>query len=273
MRTSSTNTNELDSRPRTSPQSVSRIFVIMESLAVLPAGATLSELALRTNAPKTSLVGLLSGLTKDGYLTRDASGRYVLGPQFLALAMKAVAGRELVALVRPVLEKLCAETGETAVLGSLAPDTELVTYLDRVESSNPIRYAVAVGERRDLYCTAMGKLLLAYFDEKRLARYLKKRRTAFTPTTITETAKLKADLLNIRRRGVSRTHDERVEGASGLAAPIFSSGGEVIAAILIAGPSDRIKQNADKIKKLLIQAAEQCTHLIGGTAKDNENEL
>lgn len=156
--------------PRAGPQSVGRIFTILDSIAGARVGATLSDLARITASPKTSLVGLLAGLCAEGCLVRDAAGRYALGPRVHALAMRAMAGRELAELARPVLVGLVEATGETAVLGALAPDADLAIYLDRVESSSSIRYAVAVGERRDLYCTAMGKALLAYFEPARLER-------------------------------------------------------------------------------------------------------
>ena len=80
--------------------------------------------------------------------------------------MRARIGRELAALARPILVGLVEATGETAVLGALAPDADLAIYLDKVESANSIRYAVTVGER-ELYCTAMGKALLAHFKPAR----------------------------------------------------------------------------------------------------------
>ena len=72
---------------RGGPQSVGRILAILESLTTARGGATLSELAVNTGAPKTSLVGLLAGLTAEGCLRREATGRYVLGPRFLSLAL------------------------------------------------------------------------------------------------------------------------------------------------------------------------------------------
>ena len=156
------------SMQRAGPQSVGRIFTILDSIAGTRVGATLSDLARITDSPKTSLVGLLAGLCAEGCLVRDAAGRYCLGPRIHALSMRAMAGRELAELVRPVLAGLVEASGETAVLGALAPDADLAIYLDRVESSSSIRYAVTVGERRDLYCTAMGKALLAYFEPARL---------------------------------------------------------------------------------------------------------
>ena len=252
--------------PRAGPQSVGRIFTILDSIAGARVGATLSDLARITNSPKTSLVGLLAGLCAEGCLVRDAAGRYLLGPRIHALAMQAMAGRELAELVRPVLAGLVEASGETAVLGALAPDADLAIYLDRVESSSSIRYAVTVGERRDLYCTAMGKALLAYFEPARLKMYLKTTaRQKFTPTTITGTADLLAELARVRRDGIARTNGERVSGASALAAPIFAGDGTVVAALLIAGPSERMRANAKSNERLLLQAARECTRLAGGS--------
>jgi len=251
---------------RAGPQSVGRIFTILDSIARTRAGATLSDLARVTDSPKTSLVGLLAGLCAEGCLVRDGAGRYCLGPRIHALAMQAMAGRELTELARPLLAGLVEATGETAVLGALAPDADLAIYLERVESSSSIRYAVTVGERRDLYCTAMGKALLAYFEPARLKKYLKSTpREKFTPTTITGAADLLAELARIRRDGIARTNGERVSGASALAAPIFAGDGAVVAALLIAGPSERMRANAQRNERLLLQAAGACTRLAGGS--------
>jgi len=251
---------------------VGRIFGILESVASERAGATLSELARVTASPKTSLVGLLAGLTAEGCLVRDGSGRYALGPRFQALATQAMAGREFVMLARPVLRSLVEATGETAVIGALAPDAELAVYLDKVESSNPIRYAVTVGERRELYCTAMGKALLAHFEPARLRRYLKATpRQRWTATTITSAADLAAEMARIRREGVARTNGERVGGASGLAAPIFGGDGAVVAALLIAGPSERMRANLRRNEQLLRGAAAECSRLAGGSAFLNKS--
>lgn len=250
---------------RGGPQSVGRILAILDGLADERGGATLSELAENTGAPKTSLVGLLAGLVAEGCLLRDKAGRYFLGPRFLSLAMRALAGRELTALARPILVDLVETTGETAVLGVLAPDAELATYLDKVESSNSIRYAVMIGERRELYCTAVGKVLLANFEAERLKRYLtSSERRQFTDSTITGDDELLAELAHVRRDGIARSINERVTGASGLAAPIYSSDGAVVAALVIAGPSERMRDNAANNEALLKQAAAECTRLTGG---------
>jgi IclR family acetate operon transcriptional repressor len=266
MRTPSSSTKRGTPKPRSGPQSVGRIFAILDSIAGSRRSASLSELAKATGAPKTSLVGLLAGMTAEGCLVRDDAGRYAVGPRVHSLAMRAMAGKELVSLVRPILANLSEATGETTVLGALAPDADAVTYLARIESDNPIRYAVTVGQRRDLYSTATGKALLAYFEPERLKQYLNTTpRKRHTGTTITSAADLLTVLSRIRRDGVARNNDERVVGASGMAAPIFASDGSVVAALLIAGPSERMRVNAKNNEKLLRLAAAECTRLLGGT--------
>ena len=276
---------------RTGPQSVGRVFSILESLAGARSGATLTELALKARAPKTSLVGLLAGLAAEGCVERDGDGRYRLGPRFLSLAMQAVSGRDTIELARPFLAGLVEATARWAfefssapsaimrlmelgippylinatVLGVLAPDADLAIYLDRIESANPIRYAVTIGERRELHCTAIGKMLLAHFDDDHLARYFKaappKR---FTASTVTSRAGLLAEISAIRRDGIARTSDERVIGASGIAAPVYGPDGSLVAALLIAGPSERMRTNARRNEAVLLRAAAECTALHGG---------
>jgi len=250
---------------RAGPQSVGRIAAILDAVAGQRRGATLSELAVIAGAPKTSLIGLLAGLTAEGCVVRDADGRYGPGPRLHALALKALAGRELVALARPVLQALVEATGETGVLAALAPDADRVVYLDRVESARPIRYAVTAGERRELHCTASGKVLLAHFDTDRLARYLKsERRERFTPTTVVEADALRDQLAEVRRAGLARTDGERVAGASAVAAPVFGRDGTVVATVLVAGPSDRMRAHARRNERLVRAAADECTRLAGG---------
>ncbi|MCP5368803.1 MAG: IclR family transcriptional regulator [Hyphomicrobiales bacterium] len=273
MRTSTAKTDAASAAARGGPQSVGRVFAILEALADARTGATLAELAVATGAPKTSLVGLLAGLTAEDGVVRDGAGRYFLGSRFLALAMRAVAGRELVALARPVLARLAEASGETAVLGALAPDADLATYLDKAESSNPIRYAVTVGERRELYCTALGKVLLAHFPRARLERYLKEvPRKRFTPETITGAKALRAELERVRREGIARTRDERGTGANALAAPVFGPDGAVVAAVLLAGPAPRMAANAAANERLVRAAADECNRLAGGAPPDGKEK-
>lgn len=249
------------------PQSVGRVFAVLDYLVAHRDGATLSELATHCEAPRTSLLGLLNGMLQEGCVARPPGGRYRLGPRVIGLAMRAVAGAELKALAHPFLERLMHDTGETVALATLAPEGDSFTYLDRVESVNPIRYAVTVGERRDLYCTASGKVLLAWLPKERLDAYLATQQfQRFTPRTITGAARLRAELRRVREQGIARTDGERFRDASGVAAPVFLADGSVGAALLVVGPSPRMAQH-DGVNECAVRgAAAELTQALGGVA-------
>lgn len=260
MRTNLANQHDDTATRRAAPQSIGRMLLILERLVAARAGVTgnvsLNDMAEATGTPKSSLLGLLQGLRQEGCVIRDADGAYALGDRFLRLATNAVFGDQMIAILRPVLAELVAETGETAVLGALSADSHMITYLDRVESPNPIRYAVATGVQRELHCTAGGKLLLAYLTPDRLDTALRSiPREKFTPGTITDKRSLRTELARIRLDGLSRTADERIAGASGLAVPVFGPDGLVAATILIAGPSDRMRQAVERNEAAMHRAA------------------
>ncbi|MDF1734640.1 MAG: IclR family transcriptional regulator [Minwuia sp.] len=239
------------------------MLLILERLVAARGGdrgsVSLNDIADATGAPKSSLLGLLQGLLDEGCVHREPDGTYSLGLRFLRLATHAVFGEQMVDILRPVLSELMTETGETAVLGILSADQQMITYLDRVECLNPIRYTVGPGDQRELHCTAGGKLLLAYMEPSHLDRYLDSvHRTRFTPTTITDRRKLLTELNRIREDGLSRTSDERIAGASGLAVPVFGPDGDVAATVLIAGPSERMRLSAVQHEAAMRRAAGRC---------------
>ncbi|MDF1720276.1 MAG: IclR family transcriptional regulator [Minwuia sp.] len=277
MRTNLAQRPDESASRRAAPQSIGRILLILERLVAARAGGTqsvsLSDMADATGTPKSSLLGLLQGLRQEGCVVRDADGAYALGDRFLRLATNAVFSEQMVGILRPVLTELVAATGETAVLGALSADQRMITYLDRVESPNPIRYAVETGVQRELHCTAGGKLLLAFMSPARLETVLDGIECQkFTPSTITDKHALRAELGRIRADHLSRTADERVSGASGLAVPVFGPNGTVAATVLIAGPSERMRRAAVDNEAAIQRAAARCQSFGFLPAPDATNE-
>lgn len=250
------------------PQSVDRIFGVIDHLAAESRGDTLAGIARRVNAPKTSMVGLLAGMLEGGYVVRDDAGRYGLGPRMMALAARVTSGADLGTLARPILIELVAKTGETALLGALAPENDVAMYVEKVESLNPVRYTVSLGERRELYSAAIGKLLLAYMDAAPREAYLRAVDfKAFTPKTITSARELRSELDRIRREGISRTDSERVVGASALAVPVLDPHGRLVVGITLAGPSERMRRNRSAFERQLREAAQALGHLVAGRSR------
>lgn len=254
-------------RPRDAgPRAIGRVLEALEILARDRGGQTLSELSQRLASPKSSLFYLLRSLNRLGYLVRGEDGRYRLGPGAFTFAMAALSNRELPELARPFLEDLAAKCGETALIGTLGSDGSAAVYIDRVESHNPVRYTVAVGDQRPLYCSALGKLLLAYMSSEQQDDYLKTAKLKpLARHTITDRAALKKHLAEIKRAGLSVTRDELSEGSAGLAAPVFDRDGRVVAALVVGGPSVRLAPNLARFGKMTKDTARAISRVLGAT--------
>ena len=246
------------------PRALGRALEVLEALARRRDGATLSALSRRLGSPKSSLLYLLRPMTRLGYLVRSPDGRYRLGPAAFTLAMAALSNRELPEMARPFLEDLTAKSGETALLATLAGDVAAAVYIDKVESRNTVRYTAKIGERRPLYCSAIGKLLLAYLPLAKREEYLKTTRLkAFTPQTPVTRGALRRELDEIRRAGLSVSVDEIAEGAAGLAAPVFDRHGDVVAGLVLGALSQRVRAEQPRLAALVMDSARGLSRVMG----------
>jgi len=203
-------------------------------------------------------------MTRLGYLVRGPDGRYRLGPAAFTLAMAALSNRELPEMARPFLEDLTAKSGETALLATLAGDVAAAVYIDKVESRNTVRYTAKIGERRPLYCSAIGKLLLAYLPPAKREEYLKTTRLkAFTPQTPVTRGALRRELDEIRGAGLSVSIDEIAEGAAGLAAPVFDRHGDVVAGLVLGALSQRVRAEQPRLAALVMDSARDLSRVMG----------
>jgi DNA-binding IclR family transcriptional regulator len=237
---------------------------VLEALARRRDGATLSGLSRRLGSPKSSLLYLLRPMTRLGYLARSQDGYYRLGPAAFTLAMAALSNRELPELARPFLVDLADKSGETALIATMAEDAPVAVYIDKVESRNTVRYTAGIGERRPLYCSAIGKLLLAYLPPARRQEYLKTTRLkAFTPQTPVTRAALRRALDEIRSTGLSVSVDEIAPGAAGIAAPVFDRHGQVLAGLVLGAPSQRVLAEQPRLAALVIESARDLSRVMG----------
>jgi DNA-binding IclR family transcriptional regulator len=112
--------------------------------------------------------------------------------------------------------------------------------IERVESQREVRWHGEIGRVDPLYVGATGKVLLAYLSPTELSKYLASvELKELTPRTITDRKTLERELTVVRERGYAVSDQDRSLGLSGLAAPIFLGSGEVGAALVIGGPTQR----------------------------------
>ena len=157
----------------------------------------------------------------------------------MALGIQALSSNDLRLRARPLLEHLAAESGETATLEVPIDDTMLI--LDEVTSSHFVGAGGNVGTRWPMHATSTGKVWIAFEDQglDRLTHKL----ASLTSKTITERGQLEAQLSGIRERGFAETVDELEDGFSGVATVIRGGMGQVLGALSICGPTQRLSDS------------------------------
>lgn len=252
-----------DSSSQAGPRSVMRLMRVLEAVSAAREGRTLAHLSAQLASPKSSLLTLLRPLVAGGYLMH-VDNRYRLGTAAYRLASAIVATRDLAQLMAPYMEDLVSRTRESVFLAILDREARLVTYADRIDSPQAVRYSAPVGAMRPLYCSAAGLVLLAHQDEEWQERYLKSVAIKpLTPDTVTSKSAIRSKLAKIREEGVSISIGEAVAEVAGIAAPIFDPDGTVSAALLIGAPADRFCKELPMLRDVIVDVSRQASGAAG----------
>lgn len=226
---------------RGAPESATlRAFALLEHIVRAEAPLSLDELTQQCGLPKPTVYRILGLLLQGGLLQREPSGkRYAVAPRLSAAALEVLMHSPQRARRHAILTRLVDEIGETCNFTML--DGDSVVYLDRVETSSPVRLLMEAGSRVPLHCTASGKLFLSQLPEKMVRELLGlgpfKR---YTERTISEPSTLARELKKIRSEGVGRDVGEYLEGSVCLAVPVVDAKGRVCATVAVHGPAPRM---------------------------------
>jgi IclR family acetate operon transcriptional repressor len=252
-------------REKTRPgglQSVDRALRALELIA--DAGELgVTELGRRLGVHKATASRLIATLGDRGMVERDpVTEKFRLGFGLIRLAGAAMAGMDLVRTSRPLVEDLAERTHETVNLGVLSGDA--VVYIDQVTGTRSIVAVSWVGRRTPLHCTSNGKVLLAWLSDSERARVLGSRLERQTRSTVTEPAKLRDQLEEIRRRGYAVTMEELEEGLNAVSAPVRRADGVVVAALSVSGPAFRMRPvDLPRVGRLTMDAAAAISRRLG----------
>lgn len=229
-------------------QSVDRAITILNRLAERGGRASLAELARDMDLNRSTVHGLLATMRYHRLVSQDNEGRYVLGLKLFELGSAAIARLDLRTVAGPILQRLVDQFHETVHL--VVGDGLDVVYIDKRESPQSMRIVSQIGRRLPAYCTGVGKAMLAFKPEAKLAALLDRAELQpHTANTITDRGALHAQLQEIRRTGYALDDGELIEGLRCVAAPIRDHTGQVVAALSISGPSVRLKP--EKIERLI----------------------
>ncbi len=219
----------------------------------------LTDVASALGVEKSNASHVLKTLVAAGFASQDANRRYRVTDKIAVPNRHSHSLEEIVACKeawRPALLRLVAETGECAYLAVLMKAQ--VWYIDKIDSTLPLKVDHPIGSLAPLHCTALGKTFLAFGPgepEEELQ--------TFTDKTITSPARLREEMQKVRQRGYAVDDEEFAPGIRCVARPIYDAQGRMIAAMGVSGPTVRI--DAQRLKEL--------GHLVESACNDRMEEL
>ena len=212
---------------------------LLDLFATAERGLTATELARRSGLPASTVHRFLANLESSGFLTYSSAGTYHLGVACFSLGQAALGQFDIRRISLRYLQSLNQQTRETVHL--TVRHGLSVVYVDKLDSPEPLRIHSRIGASVPLYCTAVGKVLLAYMPEAEREPILAQLELQrFTPNTIRSLHELRLQLQSVRRAGYACDIEEHELHIRCAAAPIWDHAGTVSASLSITAPAVRM---------------------------------
>lgn len=219
--------------------SVDLVLSLIELLARSGRSRAMSDIAREMGISKARIHRHLRALMQHGYVIQDPeTERYEIGIKLLALG-EAVRDRfDVLGATRPEIGRLRDETGQTVTVSALVEDA--VVVLELLPGKTLVEFGIRPGSALDFHASAHGLVALAFGPPHLLEQVLARPLKAWTPSTLTSPAKLKAEIEKVRRRRWATAADQLLVGVNALAAPVFDYRNEWRGTIAIVGSTQFI---------------------------------
>lgn len=220
----------------------------------------ISEIAAEMDMNKSTVFGLVNTLVRYGYLEQTENKKYRLGIALFELGNLVLSRID----IREETKKVCAFLVQKypATLHIATHSAGEVVYLDKLEKGDSLISASNIGRRAPMYCTGVGKAMLANLPECYLKAYVfKGTLKKLTPNTISTKKELLKELESVRTEGYAMDREEIEQGLTCIAAPILQRDGEPVLAVSLSFPYGRINgiSQEDAVEDLLL-----CTRQLSG---------
>ncbi len=235
-------------------QVTDRLFLVLETLAET-GPASLAELTHRIDLNKSTIHRLLSSLICVGYVQQDAeSGKYSLSNKLLTLSARILSHMDILDEVRPYLKQLSMDTRETVHFVEL--DGHEAVYICKEEAyMNAIRMASKVGIRIPLYCSGVGKAILADMTDEDIRRIWEASAVRqLTPHTIIDYDLFFREIQEVREKGFAVDNEENEAGVRCIAAGLPNYKGITRYAFSVSAPAARMDdERTEKIARMVLE--------------------
>ncbi len=236
-------------------QSVTNALDLLEEFRDDEPELGVTELSKRLGLHKNNVFRLLATLESRGYMEQNkVTDNYRLGLRVLELGQIFIKHMGLLKMARPILDEVVEKCNETAYLGLIRDNR--VVYVDVVEANRPVRVVSRVGVGLPIYCSAVGKVQIAFESDDEVERALAgDDLISFTPKTIVDRKVLANHLKKVHEQGYAIDDEEYDEGIRCVGVPIFDYTRRVVAGVSISGPSYRFTD--ERLEKELIPLAKE----------------
>ena len=249
-----------DSSPKYTARAREKGLDIIEHLSNFDAGLSQSEIARDLNRSVSEIFRMLVVLQARGYIAQDpATDRYVLTTLLFEIAHRTPLIRRLTTAATPLMRDLAHAINQSVHLAVLTDDSVLIVG----QVDPPARHVMTVrlGTRIDVWRASSGRVMMSFAGEAELAEMF--HRTPL-PQGMTE-AQIRADLVEIRRRGHEIVDSFVIKGVVNISAPIIDHTGQAIAALTVP----HIERFGDTVSfsdccRLTIETAARLTRSLGG---------
>lgn len=219
---------------RESLQSVGKALAVVRLLAD-GGEMSLQEISAELQMPRTSVHRVLAKLREHAYVAQNGNmARYHLGPALWEIGMQVPQTFHLYEVAMPFLQQLAEQLGRMTVLALY--DRGDVLAVGRVVRSGTTYVAQPAATRSPSYCSAIGKIVLAYQPASEIERVLDGELATFTSFTIADPDQLRGELEQTRARGYAVNRGEHSEEICGVSAPIVNYAGRMVAAAGVSCP-------------------------------------
>lgn len=244
-----------------------RTVEILKLISRNPEGITLDEICARLDLPKTSAYDIIITLVEMGManVKKGAKQTYTIGLTAYRIGINYTNNLDFLGLIEPELKAFAKSVGKTVFFG-VRSDHDVV-YICKFEPENPIITTATVGSKNPIYCTSLGKAILAYTDEEtrqQIMSRIKFRKK--TDNTIMSRTALEAELDKVKRQGYALDAREMEDHMECAGAAVFGPDGSVMGAISV---SSLYKQGEDydALGKVVSRKAEEVSRLLGFLGK------
>lgn len=240
-----------------------RSVEILKLVSKRPDGITLDEICESLDMPKTSAYDIVTTLaeTEMVHVTKGQKQIYTIGLTAYRIGVSYTNHLDVLSTIEPELRSFSREIGKTVFYGVLTGHE--VVYICKFEPENPIITTATVGTKNPLYCTSLGKAILAFMDEEDRRPIMDRihfRRK--TPRTIMSTEHLLKELELVREKGYALDAREGEDHMECVGAPIFDREGQVLGAIS-ASSLYKPTENYEALGLLVQKKAAEISRLLG----------